>query len=182
MLAGNMYNQGDPQLVLERDKCRVAIMRFNAAYSSVERTQIARTIFGGTGKNVQIESPFHCEYGYNITLGDEVTIGPNCIIIDPAQIHIGSRSCLGPNVCIGAKVVSPNPNDRAGIFTIAYSGGAMIEDRVSIEAGAIICSGARIGRGSTVAAGAVVKGVRNPLDSATLQLLTSHSISRPTHS
>ncbi|KAL1629902.1 hypothetical protein SLS56_005172 [Neofusicoccum ribis] len=158
MLAGNMYNQGDPQLVAEREKCRTVLMHLNKTFNHVERMQIANRIFGSIGRNVQIESPFYCEYGYTIMVGDDVTIGPNCVIIDPSQVTIGSRCCLGPNVCIGAKEVSPNPHDRAGIFTIAYSVGVRIEDRVSIEAGAIICNGAWIGRCSTIAAGAVVKG------------------------
>ncbi len=43
------------------------------------------------GENVSIDTPFHCDYGKNIFLGDDVIIGINCTFVDNKPIRIGNR-------------------------------------------------------------------------------------------
>ena len=38
-----------------------------------------------------IDTPFHCDYGKNIFLGNNVVINMNCTLVDNAPIRIGSQ-------------------------------------------------------------------------------------------
>ena len=57
---------------------------------------------GGLGANVSIEPPFHCVYGSNITLGRDVLVNFDCLILDSAAVTIGDKVLLGPGVHIYA--------------------------------------------------------------------------------
>ena len=47
-----------------------------------KRTSILRELLGGMGENVAIDTPFHCDYGKNIFLGNDVIINMNCTFVD----------------------------------------------------------------------------------------------------
>ena len=51
-------------------------------YGDMEkRTSILWELLGGIGENVAIDTPFHCDYGKNIFLGNDVIIiGENSVI------------------------------------------------------------------------------------------------------
>lgn len=46
-----------------------------------KKQQILKNLFGSIWKNVPIDEKFHCEYGKNIFIGNDVIIGPNCILL-----------------------------------------------------------------------------------------------------
>ena len=61
-------------------------------YGDIEkRTSILRELLGGIGENVLIDTPFHCDYGKNIFLGNDVIINMNCTFVDNKTIRIGDR-------------------------------------------------------------------------------------------
>ena len=53
-----------------------------------KRTSILRELLGGIGENVAIDTPFHCDYGKNIFLGNDVIVNMNCTFVDLSLIHI----------------------------------------------------------------------------------------------
>ncbi|KAI9817649.1 MAG: Maltose acetyltransferase, partial [Phylliscum demangeonii] len=108
------------------------------------------------GAHVVVEAPFHCNYGYNITLGDDVHIGPNCTIIDACLVGIGARTVLGPNVSIVTSKVPMAAGQRKGSHGPFLARAVHIAEECWIGAGAIILSGVIVGRGSTVEPGTVV--------------------------
>ena len=63
---------------------------FSAYSDTRRRSEILRELLGGIGDNVMIDTPFHCDYGKNIFLGNNVVINMNCILVDNAPIRIGS--------------------------------------------------------------------------------------------
>lgn len=92
-----------------------------------------------------------------ITMGNSVGIGANCIIW--SDLTIGNDVMIAPHVAllsrythrydvVGKSMLQSPRGDKDGI---------VIEDDVWIGFGAIILSGVRIGRGSIIAAGAVVR-------------------------
>jgi len=116
----------------------------------------------------QIQSPFHCDYGYNVHLGPSVDIGPGCRILDSAPVEIGARSILGANVTI--VTAEPEPGLPAMSSGMAGGGalgglgkrlmlakGVFIGEDCYIGAGSTILSGARVERGSVVPACSVVR-------------------------
>ncbi|MDB5053215.1 MAG: transferase hexapeptide repeat containing protein [Bacilli bacterium] len=91
----------------------------------------------------------------NVTINSSVEIGDNTRIMDNS--HITGRVTIGKRVFISVGVTMANDNlfGRNG-----FSGevqGAVIEDNVSIGVGSVIMPKVRIGNGSIVSAGSVVK-------------------------
>lgn len=96
-----------------------------------------------------------------IQVGDDVSLGDNAILMaSESRIIIGSKVMFGPKVTIAAgnhntsvigkfmyDVHSKRPEDDQDVI---------IEDDVWVGAQAIILKGVRVGRGSIIAAGAVV--------------------------
>ncbi|KAI0811569.1 hypothetical protein GGR55DRAFT_106893 [Xylaria sp. FL0064] len=181
MLLGREYYPFDEELVLERQRCSAACWRFNnstnpnTGVSAAERSRLFRDILnprepinlspqmissatraGRVGQEVVVEAPFTCDYGYNITIGNNVMIGRNCTILDPVEISIGDNCIIGPNVTLLGATFSTDFKKRAGSKSPQIGGYIIIDEDVWIGAGAIIQHGIRIGRGASVSAGAVV--------------------------
>lgn len=119
MLSGHMYNPADPELVKDRERSRVACGRFNTQAftgSSIQETErcfrlimdpetsVPATAYRSpterVGNNLRVEAPFRCEYGYNLRIGDNVTIDSGCVFKDPREIYIGDNTRIGPNVTV----------------------------------------------------------------------------------
>ena len=73
MLAGELYNGFDADLLAERQSCRLLCKEFNNSDPATleERKNILEKLFGKS-TNAIIEPPFFCDYGYNIKLGNNV--------------------------------------------------------------------------------------------------------------
>ncbi|KAI1422963.1 hypothetical protein F5Y12DRAFT_572424 [Xylaria sp. FL1777] len=181
MLLGREYYPFDEELMLERQRCSAACWRFNnstnpnTGVSATERSRLFRDILnprepinlppqmvssatraGRVGQEVVVEAPFTCDYGYNITIGNNVMIGRNCTILDPVEITIGDNCIIGPNVTLLGATTFTDSKKRMGSKSPQIGGYIIIDEDVWIGAGAIIQHGIRIGRGASVSAGAVV--------------------------
>jgi acetyltransferase-like isoleucine patch superfamily enzyme len=92
-----------------------------------------------------------------IRLGNNVGIGSNCVFL--SDLTIGNDVLIAPHVALLSRY--PHRYDVVGtsIFQSPRDDkdDIVIEDDVWIGFGAIILSGVRIGRGSVIAAGAVVR-------------------------
>lgn len=156
MLAGNLYDASDPELVIDRRRARDLLARLNNSSDSqdVLRQEVYSTLFGSTGASVAIEPPFYCDYGTNIHLGDRVFFNFNCIILDPAKVHIGNDVLFGPAVQIYTATHPLNWRDRRRGLEAARP--VEIGSDIWIGGGAIVCPGVRIGDRSVIGAGAVV--------------------------
>ncbi|WP_237707630.1 maltose acetyltransferase domain-containing protein [Desulfocurvibacter africanus] len=73
MLAGELYDAGDGELVRERNHARKLVFAFNhASPAELEARQaILRQLIAAQGR-FYIEAPFHCDYGYNIQVGENL--------------------------------------------------------------------------------------------------------------
>jgi len=183
MLAGKFYYPFDKELVLERERCNGACWRFNSStnpnngVSPEERARLFRDILqprenvnsptqttpmspiGRVGDNVVVEAPFNCDYGYNISIGEDVIIGKNCTILDTCEVKIGDRCCIGPNVQIYTATLPTDPRRRMGNRGPQQGRKITIESDCWIGGGVIILPGRTIGKGSTVGAGSIITRV-----------------------
>ena len=55
-----------------------------------KKQEILRKLFKKTGKNFHIESPFFCNYGFNITIGEEFYANHNLVILDVCEVTFGN--------------------------------------------------------------------------------------------
>jgi maltose O-acetyltransferase len=87
MLAGQLYDASDPELVAARARARelLAAGRFEQLFASI-------------GRDAVVESPFHCDYGFNVAVGEWFYANAGCVFLDCAPISIGDRVLLGPAV------------------------------------------------------------------------------------
>ena len=91
MLAGEMYDPFDADLVAGRERARDLCQALNATREShqEERRRILRDLFGRGGDSVWMQPPFFCDYGSNIELGERVFFNFNCIVLDVCRVRIG---------------------------------------------------------------------------------------------
>lgn len=156
MDAGEWYCCIDPELFQLRDKTRDAIHEHNTL-SPAQRGNIGPAlikVFGRVAEDAVIEAPFHCVYGYNISIGEGVFLNTGCVILDTAPVHIGRLTMLGPNVQIYCAEHHKGAEQRAARLEMAKP--VTIGDNVWIGGGAIILAGVSIGDRAIVGAGAVV--------------------------
>jgi maltose O-acetyltransferase len=155
MLAGELYDAMDLDLVAERRRTRVLLKQLNDTLDTDApgRAALLKALFG-IETDVAIQSPFHCDYGTNIALGSGVFMNFNCVILDVAQVRIGDRVLMGPHVQIYA---ATHPL-QASVRRQGLESGkpVTIGEDVWIGGGAIICPGVTIGARSVIGAGSVV--------------------------
>lgn len=112
---------------------------------------------------IKIGNNVHCQFGStfwsphnDIVIGSDVGIGSKCVFL--SDIHIGNKVLIAPGVAfinsddhrfdiVGKTIWDSGRGDKYRI---------VIEDDVWIGHGAIIIAPSNVGRGSIVAAGAVV--------------------------
>lgn len=132
--------------------------------ASAKRTALLRELLGGMGENVAIDTPFHCDYGKNIFLGNDVIINMNCTFVDNKPIRIGSKVLIASNVQIYTSShpvlpqerFVPDWEERQTTFFRTYALPVEIENNVWIGGGCILLPGVTIGENSVIGAGSVV--------------------------
>lgn len=156
MQAGQWYNCLDPALDALRNRARRAVHQHNTLppWGRGAVAPLLQALFGAVGDGVFIEAPFHCSYGFNTRLGDNVYLNAGCTILDSGTVTIGSRSMLGPNVQIYCAQHHKDAARRAAGEEIALP--VRIGQDVWIGGGAIIMPGITIGDAAIIGAGSVV--------------------------
>ena len=102
MLKGELYDATDDALYKEREIVKNLTYDYNLLRRTEKekRDELIRKILGKAGKNLWIESPFQCDYGYNIEIGDNFYSNHNLIILDCTKVKIGNNVFVGPNTGI----------------------------------------------------------------------------------
>ncbi len=102
MLAGELYDPLDAELVAGRERARDLCLELNQTREAQkdERRRILRQLFGAGGDSVWMQPPFFCDYGTNIELGERVFFNFNCVVLDVCSVRIGSFTLFGPAVQI----------------------------------------------------------------------------------
>lgn len=115
---------------------------------------LIRTILGAAGKNLTITPPFYCDYGYNITVGDNFYSNYHLVILDVAPVTIGNNVFVAPNVSIYTAGHPIHPKARNSMYE--YGIPIEIGNDCWIGGGVTICPGVKIGNGAVIGAGSVV--------------------------
>lgn len=156
MLAGELYDAGDPELQADLAANHAWLARYNAALAlpADERRSLLAERLAVVGEGAVIRPPFHCDYGFNISLGAGVFLNFNCVILDVVAVTIGDRTQIGPGVQI---LAADHPRDAAGRASgLEFGRPVRIGRNVWIGGGAIILPGVTIGDDALVGAGSVV--------------------------
>ncbi|MDO4880157.1 MAG: sugar O-acetyltransferase [Capnocytophaga sp.] len=156
MLSGKLYLSNDQTLAQELKKCKSLIFKYNQTPPSEihEKEILISQIIGKIGKNFHIESPFFCDYGYNIEIGDNFYANHNVIILDCAKVKIGNNVFLAPNVSL---FTAGHPIDfEKRNQSLEYAFPITIGNNVWIGGNTTITPNVTIGNNVVIGAGSVI--------------------------
>ncbi|MDE6326211.1 MAG: sugar O-acetyltransferase [Duncaniella sp.] len=136
--------------------CEEKCFRLNSLKpsSTDERSGIIKSLFGRIGNRFTIHSPFHCDFGTNIRVGDNFIANYNLTILDETDVTIGDNVFIGPNVSIYTVTHALDISQRNDGLMQARP--VTIGDNVWICGNCVILPGVTIGEGSVIGAGSVV--------------------------
>lgn len=156
MLAGLPYKAWLDGLAEERLENKKRVFRFNNMEPDrfEEKIKLIKEIFGKTGENVFVEAPFHCDYGYNIEVGENFFANYNLTILDVGKVKIGANAQIAPNVSIYTAGHPVHPESRNTGYE--YGIPITIGDNVWIGGSVTILPGVTIGSNVVIGAGSVV--------------------------
>lgn len=156
MRSGAWLHAIDPEIGEELLRAEELCHRLNALPPShrEEREAILRELLGATGRTFVIHSPFHCDFGTQIAIGEGFVGNYGLTILDEGPVTIGDHVFIGPSVGIYTVVHALLPGQRnEGIMR---SRPVTIGNDVWIGGHATILPGVTIGEGAVIGAGSVV--------------------------
>ena len=156
MLNGLPYKAWLDGLEEEREICKQFVYELNFLPPK-ERGRIPellKKLLGKTGENVWIEPPFHCDYGWNIEVGNNFFANYNLTILDVGKVTIGENAQIAPNVSIYTAGHPIHPESRNSGYE--YGIPVTIGDNVWIGGNAVILPGVTIGNNVVIGAGSIV--------------------------
>ena len=163
MLNGDYYDSRDPELIKMYHKARKLLKEYNNLDSELiqEREQILNELFKFKGPGVWIEKPFFCDYGENISIGENTFVNTNCMFLDNNKISIGKNGLIAPYVQIytashplkaSERII--NRENRSRYLTSTKP--VKIGNNVWIGGNSVIFPGVTIGNNVTIGAGSIV--------------------------
>lgn len=158
ILSGAMYQDLTPELVRKREDVVLLTNEYNSSFGkpSVERERILSRLLKSVGKGVHFEPNFRCEFGYNISIGNNFYANFDCIMLDGGGIEIGDNVLFGPRVGIYTSNHATDAEERrAGA---CYAKKVKIGNDVWIGAGVHINQGVTIGDNTIIGSGSVLTG------------------------
>ncbi|WP_300437852.1 sugar O-acetyltransferase [Christiangramia sp.] len=156
MLTQQPYLASDKELSQERLFAQKTCFEVNSLSPELlkERNTILKKLLGSTKDKLYIEPPFHCDYGYNITLGENFYSNYNLIILDCAEVKIGDNVMLAPNVSIftAGHPIDAEKRNQGWEYAIPVT----IGNNVWIGGNTVINPGITIGDNTVIGSGSVL--------------------------
>ncbi|KNB54111.1 sugar O-acetyltransferase [Streptomyces caatingaensis] len=156
MLAGDWYVPDDPELAADSVRRAELCAAYNAASAAgpAERHALLARLLGSVGEGVRIRAPFHCDFGYHISVGAGTFVNFGAVFLDAAPITLGADVQIGPNVQLLTPTHPLDPERRRAGWERALP--VTVGDNVWLGGGVIVCPGVTIGAETVVGAGSVV--------------------------
>ena len=156
MLAGDWYRPDDEELRALTQRAQ----RLAGQYAQLWTTdptaahEVLGNLLGSLGEHTVIRPPLYVDYGVNIRVGARTFANFGLVALDVAEITIGDDVQIGPNVQLLTPIHPIEPEPRRKKLEAAEP--ITIGNNVWLGGGAIVCPGVTIGENTVVGAGAVV--------------------------
>lgn len=156
MLLGKWYDATDQELVKQRLNAKDLCFELNQIKPSnlEKRNSIINKLLGYQPDNLELLSPFTCDYGNNIVLGKNVFINSNCYFMDGAKITVGDNVFIGPSC--GFYTANHPLDYQTRNQGIEQALPILIGNNVWLGGNVIVLPGVEIGDVCVIGAGSVV--------------------------
>lgn len=156
MLQGLLYDASSEELTRERIAAKELCFAYNQTPPSDESRQreLMRRLLGAVGERLTILAPFWCDYGCNITIGEDFFANHNTIILDCAKVTFGDHVFVAPN-CGFYTAGHPLDAERRD-QGLEYARPITVGDNAWIGAGVQVMPGVTIGSNVVIGGGSVV--------------------------
>lgn len=156
MLAGDPYIADDPEIAADNVRAQSLTHRYNTMdpTDGAARRAVLTELLGAFGPGSEIRPPFHCDYGYQTTVGARTFANFGLVVLDVATVTIGDDVQMGPHVQLLTATHPVEPGPRRDKWEAAQP--IVIGDNVWLGGGVIVCPGVTIGADTVVGAGSVV--------------------------
>ena len=154
---GYLYDANyDKQIVEERTRCADLCYEFNRCRPSDTKKQkeLLEQILGSIKGDPVITAPFHCDYGFNISIGENFYTNYNVSILDGAKVTFGDNVFIAPNCVFSTAGHAIDSEQRARGLEIAWP--ITVGDNVWIGTNVSVLPGVTIGSNTIIGAGSVV--------------------------
>ena len=154
---GYLYDANyDKEIVEERTRCADLCYEFNLCRPSdtAKQQELLNRMLGSIKGNPVITAPFYCDYGFNITIGENFYTNRNVTILDGAKVTFGDNVFIAPNCVFSTAGHAIDSEQRAKGLEIARP--ITVGNNVWIGANVSVLPGVTIGSSSIIGAGSVV--------------------------
>ena len=154
---GYLYDANyDKEIVEERTRCADLCYEFNLCRPSdtAKQQELLNRMLGSIKGNPVITAPFYCDYGFNITIGENFYTNHNVAILDGAKVTFGDNVFIAPNCVFSTAGHAIDSEQRAKGLEIARP--ITVGNNVWIGANVSVLPGVTIGSSSIIGAGSVV--------------------------
>ena len=154
---GQLYDANyDKEIVEERTRCADLCYEFNLCRPSdtAKQQELLKRMLGSIKGNPVITAPFYCDYGFNITIGENFYTNHNVTILDGAKVTFGDNVFIAPNCVFSTAGHAIDGEQRAKGLEIARP--ITVGNNVWIGANVSVLPGVTIGSSSIIGAGSVV--------------------------
>lgn len=157
MLKGMIYNANyDKELIKERFNAKDKCYEYNSVKPSniKKREKILKKTIGEYKNNLYIEPPFYCDYGYNISIGENFYANHGLVILDAGKVEFGDNVFVAPNCgfyTAGHPIEYIERNKG-----LEYAKNIKVGNNVWIGGNTVVLPGVTIGDNVVIGAGSVV--------------------------
>lgn len=154
--SGRWYYAADPKIVRYLRSCQQECFEINQIppVKVDERNRRIAALFGKAGEKLHVNTPFNCDYGFNIEVGDSFFANFNLVILDEAKVTFGDHVFIGPNCSFYTAIHPLRPEARNKDIEAAEP--ITVGDNVWFGGGVTVLPGVTIGSNTTIGAGSVV--------------------------
>ena len=155
MLAGDWYVPDD-ELAALSSRAQLLSQRYAelGKPDPAAAREVLGELLGSLGEHTVIRPPLYVDYGSHLHVGARTFVNFGLVALDVAEITIGDDVQIGPNVQLLTPVHPVEPEPRRNKLEAAKP--ISIGDNVWLGGGVIVCPGVTIGENTVVGAGAVV--------------------------
>lgn len=155
-LRGEVFKAGDPVLRQEREHARALCYQLNQCIPTdkASRREIIHKLIGTIQGDFEILSPFYCDYGSHITIGNNFFSNYNCKILDGAEVIFGDDVRIGPDCTFCTPNHHMNPELRKEGYMVFKP--IRVGSNVWFGSGVLVLPGITIGDNCVIGAGSVV--------------------------